>query len=297
MNIVVAGSSGFLGSHLVDHLRARGHAVTRLVRRPTSAADESTWDPAEGRIEADLVSASDVVVNLAGSPLIGNPHSKKWAAELVRSRVAGTRLLAETIATAEAPPAFLAGNGISAYGDHGEETIDEDAEARGDAFLTGVTRLWEEATAPAADAGARVCVLRTAPVMDRTSPPLKMMMLPFRLGLGARLGDGHQFFPLISRRDWLGAVTHLVESTDSRGPFNLCCPVTPTNDEFTQALARALGRRARLAVPSFLIAKAAGPMAPEVLGSMRTEPTALVRAGYEFQDQDVRDVFAAALRA
>ncbi|MDN5892908.1 MAG: TIGR01777 family oxidoreductase [Nocardioides sp.] len=297
MNIVVAGASGFLGSHLVDHLRAHDHTVTRLVRRPAAAEDESTWDPPGGTLDEALVKSADVVINLAGSPLLGNPHSKKWAAELVSSRISTTRLLAETIAGSDHPPAFLAGNGISIYGDHADDPIDETTTSLGDAFLTGVTQLWEAATGPALEAGARVCVLRTAPVLDRTSPPLKMMLLPFKAGLGARIGDGRQYFPVISLRDWVGAVTHLVESDTASGPFNLCCPTTPTNDEFTQALARACGRRARLAVPSLVIKKAAGPMSPEVLGSLRTEPVALHDDGFEFHDTDVRDVLATALRS
>lgn len=295
MDIVVAGASGFLGSHLVDHLREHGHTVTRLVRRPPRAADESRWDPQAGTIDAGVVTSAQAVVNLAGSPLMGNPHSKKWATEVVRSRVATTRLLAETIVSAERPPAFLAGNGISFYGDHGAEPVDEHTEPRGEAFLSGVTQLWEAAASPAVDAGARVCILRTAPVMDRSNPPLKLMLMPFRLGLGARIGDGQQHFPMISLRDWVGAVTHLIETGTAAGRFNLCCPLTPTNDEFTKALAGAVGRRARLSVPRFVVDKAAGRLAPEAIGSIRAEPAALEREEYEFRDRDVRDVLATAL--
>lgn len=298
MKAVVAGSSGFLGTHLIDELRARGHQVTRVVRRHASADDEATWDPYADRVDQHLIDGADVVVNLAGSPLIGNPHSKKWAHRLVESRVTTTRVLADAVARSQSaghPTAFLAGNGISIHGDHGDQPIDETADSRGDALLTGVTQLWRDATEPARQAGARVAVLHTAPVIDRTHPPLKQMLLPFRLGLGARLGAGNQFFPIISLRDWVGAVVHLAEHDTVSGPVNLCCPVTPTNAEWTQALAHALGRRARLTVPSFVLRTAAGPMAPEVLGSLRTEPAALVDSGFVFTDHDVRDVLATAL--
>jgi hypothetical protein len=265
-----------------------------------SSSDEEAWDPYAGDVEQSVIDAADVVINLAGSPLIGNPHSKKWAADLVKSRVTTTRVLADRVARAHrdgtGTPAYLAGNAISFYGDHGDQPVDEQSEAWGDALLTGVTRLWQDAAQPAADAGARVAVLRTAPVIDKSNPPLKPMLLPFKLGLGARLGRGNQFFPIISLRDWVDAVTHLLEDPDANGPFNLCCPHTPTNADYTHAVAKAVGRSARLSVPQFVLEKAAGPMAPEVLGSVRAEPAALERAGYVFQDHDVRDVVATALR-
>ncbi|KRF11398.1 hypothetical protein ASG90_16730 [Nocardioides sp. Soil797] len=299
MDVVIAGSSGFLGTHLVTELRDRGHRVTRMVRRQGSAADESTWDPYAGEVDQSVIDAADAVINLAGSPLIGNPHSKKWATELVSSRVTTTRVLADAVARSHrggtGTPAYLAGNGISFYGDHGDQPLSEDALPQGDAFLTGVTQLWQDAAQPAVDAGARVSILRTAPVIDRTHPPLKPMLLPFRLGLGARLGSGSQFFPIISLRDWIGGVVHLVEHESASGAFNLCSPITPTNAEFTDAVCGALGRKARLAVPAFVLRPAAGRMAPEILGSLRSQPTALVEAGYEFADHDVRDVVTTAL--
>ena len=100
---------------------------------------------------------------------------------------------------------------------------------------------------------------------------------------------------MVSLRDWVDGVTFLVEHETASGPFNLCCPHTPTNGEFTDALSQAVGRRARLAAPRFVIDKAAGRLANELLGSVRSEPAALVAAGFTFQDEDVRDVIAAAL--
>lgn len=301
MDLVIAGSSGFLGTHLLERLRADGHSVTRLVRRTPTAGDEAEWDPYDARLDQALIDSADAVINLAGSPLIGNPHSTKWAQDLVESRVTTTRVLADAVARSHfsgaGSPAYIAGNGISFYGDHGDEVLTEESDSRGEAFLTGVTQLWQDAAEPAVAAGARVAILRTAPVIDRTHPPLKMMQLPFKLGLGARLGSGSQFFPLISLRDWVGAVAHLVEHDSARGPFNLCAPLTPTNAEFTCAVSSAFGRTPYLMVPEFVLRRAAGRMAPEILGSVRTEPAALEASGYEFADRDVRDVIATGLRS
>ena len=295
MQFVIAGASGFLGSNLTDALRARGHDVTRLVRRPATAPDESTWDPYAGVYDRDTIKSADVVVNLAGSPTVGNPHSERWARELRESRVTTTQVLAGAIADAGTRPTFLAGNGISWYGDHGDQVLTEASDSRGHALLTVVTREWQAAATPAAEAGARVCVLRTSPVMDRRIEPLKQLRRLFRAGLGARLGDGRQHMAMISLRDWLDAVTHLAEEPTASGPFNLCCPQTPTNAEFTKALARAVHRPAAVFVPKAALRLGAGKMAPELLGSLNVRPQALIESGYEFHDHDVTAVLEAGL--
>ncbi len=242
MRIVIAGASGFLGSHLAPHLEGAGHEVNRLVRRAPTAAAESQWDPYADQVDADLIGTAEVVVNLAGAPTAGNPHSKSWANELRRSRVTTTVLLARTIAEAPEPPAYLAGNGISFYGDRGAEVLTESEGSRGDAMLTKVTREWQAATKPASDAGARVCILRTAPVLDRESAPLKQLLLPFRLGPRRPAGQRPTVLPgdlvaRLGRPRWPSSP----RPTSVSGPVNLCCPATPTNAEFTAALADSVG--------------------------------------------------------
>jgi uncharacterized protein (TIGR01777 family) len=301
-HVLLAGASGFLGTHLRQALTARDHTVTALVRRPAKGAGESTWDPYAGTYDRAAVEAADVVINLAGAPTLGNPHSEKWARELRESRVTTTQVLARAVAEAGSAtgthPAFLAGNGISYYGDHsdlGDPVLDESAESRGDALLTSVTREWQDAADPAAEAGARVCILRTAPVMDKQAPPLKQLRLLFLTGLGGKLGDGRQHMAMISLRDWVDSVVHLAEHDDAAGPFNLCCPQTPTNAEFTEALAAQVHRPAFVAAPAFAIRAGAGRMAPELLGSLNVVPAALQANGYAFKDPDVTAVLRTAL--
>ena len=293
MHLVIAGASGFLGSHLTRQLREKGHEVTTLTRGEARRPSESAWRPDRGQVDQAVIDRADVVVNLAGSPTLGNPHSRTWQRNLQESRVSTTRTLAEAIAASDSPPSFLAGNAMGWYGDHGDELVTEEAETRGDSLLSKVSRAWQEA-AIAAEGTTRICFLRTAPVLDGSAPPLKQQKLLFQLGLGGKLGDGHQYFPVISLRDWLSSVEFLAES-DISGPVNLCAPETPTNAEFTRALADAVHRPAFLPAPKAVLKKAAGPLAPELLGSVRAAPQVLLDAGHDFADHDVRDVLATAL--
>lgn len=292
MRFVIAGSSGFLGQELTRRLRGDGHDVIRLVRRPPAAPDERQWDPAVGMLGHEVVDVADVVVNLCGSPLLGIPYSHRYYRKLRDSRVVPTRVLAEAIAGSDTPAALVNACGSSAYGDHGTAEVTEESELRGQEPLARLVREWEAATGPAQDAGARVCTLRTAPVMTRGSEAMKVLVPMFRLGLGARLSSGRQFFPIVSQRDRVAATLHVIGSPTASGPYNVCCPVTPTNAEFTDALAAALGRRAFLRVPAPILRVVAGPMAGELLRSMNLKPAALLAEGFEFQDPDVRAVMA-----
>ncbi len=294
MRVLIAGASGFLGSHLVEELRRQGHHVTTLTRGQPSQG-RLHWDPYAGPLDPATVEDVDVVVNLAGSPTVGNPHSRRWARELRKSRVTTTRVLAEAIAASNRKPAFLAGNAIAIYGDHGDETVNEADDSRGASFLTEVTREWKAATQPAVDAGARVVVLHTVPVMDRASAPLKQLRLLFWTGLGGRLGSGQQYMPMISLRDWVAAAVFLVEHDEVSGPVNLCCVTTPTNAQFTEELAGLLSRPALAPVPEIVLKQAAGRLAPELLGSVRAVPGKLLRAGFRFADPDVGSVLRTGL--
>lgn len=292
MRIVMAGSSGYLGSALTTRLRAQGHEVVRLVRRPPEAADERQWDPSVGRLGPEVVDGADVVVNLCGSPLLGIPYNPGYYRKLRDSRIRPTRLLAEAIAASDRPAALVNAGGSSAYGDHGAVEVTEQSELRGEEPLANLVRDWEAATEPARRAGARVCVMRTAPVMSPGSEAMKVLVPMFRFGLGARLSSGRQYFPLLSQHDRVEAALFLITSGTAEGPFNICCPTTPTNAEFTDALAAALGRRARVRVPAPLLRVGAGPMAGELLRSMNLRPAALLAAGFEFEHLDVESVLA-----
>ena len=286
MRFLVAGGTGYLGTSLRQRLELDGHEVTTLTRREPRSG-QVRWDPGRSPLDVEVVEGVDVVVSLAGSSLLGNPHSSAYERRLYDSRVQPTRTLAEAIARSSRKPALLAGNGSSWYGDHGEEVVTEDSDSRGDALLTRVTREWQAATTAASDAGARVCVMRTAPVFGRGSMARTALRWIFGIGLGGRLGNGRQYFPVVSTRDWVEAVVRLATDEELDGPVNLAAAEPATNAEFTAALGRILRRPTLAPAPAGLIRLGAGPMAPELLNSVRIRPAVLLAAGFGFRDPDV----------
>lgn len=297
MRVLLAGGSGFLGTALRDRLARRGHEVTRLVRGDVAGAGESRWDPYRGTVDPRVVEAADVVVNAAGSPLAGNPHSATYRRTLRESRVRTTRTLAEAIARSDRRPAFLAQNGTSFYGDRGDEVLAEESGTGEGSLLTDIARDWQAATEPASEAGARVCVLRTGAVLHRSGGAFQVLHLLFRLGLGGPLGSGEQYFPIVPRSEWVRAATFLLENESCDGVYNLVAPDPPTNAEFTAELGRMLHRPTLLRVPAPVIRRAAGQLAGEVLGSFRVQPARLQAAGFEFETVTLRDKLTAALTA
>lgn len=295
MRFVVAGSSGFLGTALRDHLAREGHEVFRLVRAEAVSSHESTWDPYAGKVDQGLIDSADVVVCLSGAPVAHWPWTDAYKKTLLDSRVAPTRTLAEAVAASPAPPAFLAQSGTDGYGNRGDEVLTEDSPTRVDSTLGLVAREWEAATRPATDAGARVCVMRTAVVLHRGGGALRPMLPLFRIGLGARLGGGTQYFPTISLHDWVRAVTFLATEDGCSGVYNLTGPAPTTNAEFTKELGRMLNRPTVFGVPSLPIRTVLGELANQLLGSVRVEPTRLLEAGFTFAHPTLNGRLAAAL--
>jgi uncharacterized protein (TIGR01777 family) len=294
VKIVVGGASGFLGRPLVDHLQSQGHEVVRLVRKPENRPDTFAWGPASGAVDQALIDSADVVVNLSGEPISHWPPTKKWQEAVLSSRLGATSTLAAAIARSAEPAVLLSASGMSAYGaDRGDEVLTE-ASAPGTGFLADVVHAWEAAAESASDAGSRVCLLRTTLVVHRSGGLLKPQLPAFKLGLGATLGTGRQYMSLISRQDWVRAVTFLADSNVS-GPVNLGIPADATNAEFSDALAAAFGRKRRLSAPKFAMQLAAGPVADDLLGSLRVKPQVLLDAGFTFDHPDLASVIDAAL--
>lgn len=296
MKFVIGGASGFLGTALVKRLESDGHQVIQLVRRPAKNEHESQWDPANSVVDLSVIESADVVVGLSGAPIAHWPWTRSYRRELLDSRVQSTKTLAEAIAQVNPAVTFLSGSAMAHYGrDRGDEILTESSSA-GTGFLATIVHKWEEAAQAAHDAGARVVFLRTSNVVHRGGGLLGPLLLPFKLGLGARLGSGNQYFSLISLTDWVNAVIFLATNTASSGAYNLSAPDTQTNAAFTKAMGRELHRPAVLVVPSFAITTVAGDLGREILGSLRLEPAHLEADGFEFTHPRLEQIIAAALR-
>ncbi|HET8658764.1 MAG TPA: TIGR01777 family oxidoreductase [Micromonosporaceae bacterium] len=298
MRIAMAGSSGFLGSHLADRLTSGGHEVTRLVRREPRAAGEIRWDPAGGELNPAALSGMDAVVNLAGASAAGHRWTARYKAKFRASRVDATSTLAHAVAAlpAAARPSMLANaSAVGWYGDTGDKSVTEEAPA-GEGFLADLCRAWEAATRPAEEAGVRVVRLRTGLPMHASGGMLKPLLLPFRLFAGGKLSTGRQYMPWISLADWLGAVEFLMAREDIAGPVNLAGPVPVTNAEFTATLARLLHRPAVFTVPRLALRVVLGDFGDEAVSSQRTLPGVLEREGFSFAHRDIGSALRAALR-
>lgn len=291
MRIVISGASGFLGAPLASALRDRGHDVVTLVRSEPRDGASVRWDPSLQQVDNNVIVSADAVINLSGSPISQWPRTAKRADEIKRSRVLSTSTLAHAIASAPSPPTFLSGSGMSWYGvDRGNDRLPESASA-GTGFLADVAQTWEAAAQPAITAGSSVAFLRTSIVLDDAGGALKLMKVPFALGLGAQLGDGQQSFSVISRRDWINAVIHVLEEGIT-GPVNLAAPEVPTNRQFTKALGATLRRPAFFRAPDFAIRLALGGLADDLLGSLNVVPQVLLDSGFTFEDPTVDAVLA-----
>lgn len=298
MDVLVSGSSGLIGSALRRALREEGHHPIRLVRADSpKAGDTVRWDPAEARIEANGIEGIHVVVHLAGEPLLGR-WTEKRKRRIRDSRVGGTRLLAETLAGLQRPPTvMLSGSAIHWYGPRGEEVLTEES-SPGTGFLAEVVRDWEAATAPAEAAGIRVVHLRTAPVVSTEGGFLAAQLLPFRLGLGAKLGSGRQWTSWIALEDHVRAQLHLLERSDARGPVNLASPNPVRNATFARTLGQVLGRPVFLTVPPIAVELVFGSVASEefAFGSLRVLPSRLTdEFAFRFRHSELEDALRAVL--
>jgi uncharacterized protein (TIGR01777 family) len=282
--IVMTGGTGALGSGLATLLRARGDEVVAIRRGP----GPDQWQPSEGRLDPRLLEGAAAVVNFNGIGLGDTRWTEERKRALVSSRVDPTSLLAETMAQMDAPPpAFVSASAVGIYGDTGDEVADE-SYPPGDDFLAQLCVQWEQAAAPAADAGVRVVHPRTGITIHRGEGALARMTLPFKLGIGGRIGDGQQWWSWISIRDALRAYEHLID-TDIAGPVNLVAPNPVTNEQFTKAFGAVLHRPTVIPTPKLALKILLGRELAESIGygSTRASARKLIDSGFEFTSETV----------
>jgi uncharacterized protein len=296
MRVAVTGASGLIGGALVERLRREGHTVARLVRdRSKAGAGDVVWDPEAGTIDAAALEGIDAAVHLAGES-VGTRWTEEKKRRIRDSRVNGTRLLATTLAHLARPPRVLVqASATGIYGDRGDELLTE-ASTGGTGFLAEVGRDWEGASGPAEKAGIRVVRLRIGVVLTARGGALERLLLPFRLGVGGRIGSGRQWMPWISLDDAVEVFVRALHDERIRGPVNTVAG-SARNADFTEALARAVHRPALIPVPGFGLRAVFGQMADEaLLGGQNVEPARLREIGHVFHHPTLDAALAAALR-
>lgn len=288
MTILVAGGTGFLGSALVADLRRGGHVVRVLTRRASPEhSDAIEWRP-DGTVGpwARALEGIDAVINLSGAGIADARWTNARKQVLRDSRILSTRSLALAIQqAARAPAIFISASAVGYYGDRGSQVVTEDTPAGRD-FLARLCVDWEREAESIANI-TRIVVLRNGVVLDRSGGALKMMLLPFRLGLGGPLGSGTQYFAWIHLQDWLALVALFLHHATAGGAFNATAPSPATNAEFTRALGGALGRPTWIPVPAFGLRLALGELADTLLTGQRAVPARAEQLGFTFRFRDI----------
>ncbi|MGB8994123.1 MAG: TIGR01777 family oxidoreductase [Pseudonocardiaceae bacterium] len=295
MRVVIAGSSGLIGTALVSLLRQGGHDVVRLVRGAPRGPDERVWDPTAATMEAGALDGADAVVNLCGSAMADRRWSGEFKQVIRDSRIGPTEVLAAAVAE-QRIPVLVNASGVGYYGDAGDREVDETAPV-GAGFLAQVCRDWEAATAAAERAGSRVVRLRTGLVISPFGGLMGQLKPLFAVGLGGRLGGGAQYMPWISLDDEVGAIRFALEHDDLAGPVNLSGPDPVTNAEFTKAVGEAMHRPTLLVVPGFALRLLRGAELVDemVLTGQRAVPALLRRHRYSFNHPTLPAALVAAL--
>jgi len=282
--ILVAGSSGLIGTQLVAFLDTGGHDIWRLVRRPIKeGANELFWNPDTGKLDSSILEGFDAIIHLGGEGI----GDKRWSSrrkKVIRdSRVVSTTLLSEAISSLEEKPeVFLLASAIGWYGDRGDEKLDEDS-SLGNGFLPDVCSDWEAAASRVERAGVRSVFLRSGIVLAATGGALGRMLLPFRMGGGGPMGGGKQWMSWISLDDEIYAIHHLLMSEKAQGAYNITAPNPSRQKSFAKTLGRVLRRPAFAPIPGFAIRIMLGEMGENLaLESQRVLPKRLIEEGYEF---------------
>ncbi len=297
MRILISGASGLIGRAITPALISAGHEPVALVRRGPRQ-NEVQWNPGEP-LDPEKLAGANAIVHLAGKNVAGR-WTEKFKQEVLASRAQGTRTLAnaaaESYRRSGQPHIFISAAGINYYGSRGDELLTEQS-STGKGFLAEVSRQWEAATAPASEAGLRVVNLRIGVVLARDGGALKPMLLPFRLGLGGRIGSGKQFWSWIAFDDVIGVALFALHNDSLRGPVNTVGPEPVRNQEFVRALGKELHRPTIFPLPAWIVRTLLGEMGEELLlTSIRADPAKLKAAGYSFAHPELRDAIHAAVR-
>jgi len=309
MNILMTGATGLVGTALLKSFTAEGHTIYRLTRADTRRPGakepgvfDLPWNPSTGEIGGSGASGSlqvpaivDAVINLAGAPIVGGRWTKDRKALLRSSRVDSTRGLVSAIAKMDKRlHVLISASAIGYYGNRGDELVTEGS-APGTDFLAELAKEWENEAVKAEELGVRVVLLRFGIILAKEGGALPKMMLPFKYGLGGKLGSGRQWTSWIALQDVVAIIQEVLRSDSWKGPANLVAPQATRNSDFTKSLAKVMHRPAIFSAPAFVLRLAMGEMADTLLGGVRVAPQVLEQRGYRFLHAKLEEALKAIL--
>ncbi|MGE0019551.1 MAG: TIGR01777 family oxidoreductase [Draconibacterium sp.] len=277
MNIKITGQSGYLGSVITKELSARGHIVTAISRNALYGDVD---------LLKDKLSNADVIIHLAGSPILTRWNTKNKLI-ITESRVVTTQNLVKAIKKLNPdarPKKFIQASAIGIY--KAFENHNENSQSFDKGFVGKVVQQWEKASEDLPDEINRT-ILRIGLVIGKKAKTITNLLLPFQLGLGAKIGNGKQPFPFIHDADVAGAFLWVTENDSASGIYNLVAPQQISNRDFTKALAKTLNRPAIFAIPEFVLKLVLGEAALLLTDIPCVIPENLISAGFEFRYPDI----------
>ncbi len=301
MKILITGAAGLIGRSICQSLISDGHQVVVLSRRPSPSISLTNvnafqWAPETDPPPPEAWEGVDAVIHLAGEPVAAARWTDEQKRRIRDSRVVGTRFLVAGMKEARNPPKILiSSSAVGFYGARGDEILNESS-GPGSGFLSEVCLEWEAEASRARELGARVALVRTGVVLSPTGGALEKMLLPFKLGLGGRLGSGRQWFPWIHINDIAGILRHALVTPAVDGPINGVAPGIVTNEEFTRVLADTLNRIVFLPVPEFALRILTGEMAEVLMASQRVVPQVALDTGYRFKYPNLKPALESLLK-
>jgi uncharacterized protein (TIGR01777 family) len=304
MRILVSGSTGFLGTALVETLEGQGHSIMRLVRPATSQksvagarAQTVSWDPVAGKFDAAGAEGADALIHLAGASIAAGRWNASRKDLLRTSRIDATRQLIGALAKLQRPPrVIVAASAIGYYGNRGDETLTE-ASPPGNDFLAVACREWEAEAERGAEFGARVVNLRFGIILAAHGGALPRMAMPFKFGAGGRLGNGRQWMSWLTLKETVSIIQFALATSGLTGPVNAVAPNPVRNSEFTGVLAKTLHLPALFPAPAFALRLALGEMADALLlVSQKVIPSKLADSGYPFLQPSLAGALAEVFR-
>ncbi|MCL0043356.1 TIGR01777 family oxidoreductase [Dehalococcoidia bacterium] len=303
MNILMTGATGFIGRQLINNLIDSGHTTYILTRsrerrnlldlKQALRVDEVfNWDPTAPPSKIPGIQNTDVVVHLAGEPVIGLWTSKKRTT-IYNSRIFGTNHLIETLKASNATPqAFISASAVGYYGDRGQETLNEESN-KGSGYLADVCEDWEQAARKAEGLGARVTTLRLGLVFGKTGGSLIPLIKTTNFGLGGPLGSGKQWWPWIHIGDVIDCITHLFNEP-FEGSLNLVSQEPLQQRDLMIRLGKIMRRPTVIPIPRIVLQTLLGEMAGEFLNSRRVISLRMQEANYDLQfplfDEAIDDI-------